>query len=147
MKGRFVILILLGAVACSGSPDKTDEETELIGAPPPPSEDPFYFKTMPAEAVPASPTGSIGPDEEGRVAYDPAVSMRCFSCVKICPETDPTCRYSDDVICGWGVHPEESTAARLAEAECEGALDVAREMPRFSSIDGACPAATCQSPQ
>jgi len=142
----FILATIVLVAACSGSSESTIDETEPVGEPPAPGDDPFYFKTMPAEAVPAEPAGSIG-GEERRGNVDPTISFRCFSCVKICPETDPNCRRSDDVICGWGVHPEEGTASRLATAECDGALDVARDMPRFSTISGDCPRATCQMPE
>lgn len=148
MKRAILLLFAMAVMGCSGGAEKPDEEPELIGAPPPPSEDPFYFKTMPAEAVPAQPSGSIGAEErQSRAAVEPASSVRCFSCVKICPEADRACERGDDVICGWGVHPDQSTASKLATAECDGALDVARQMPKFSTISGACPRATCRMPE
>ena len=73
-------------------------------------------------------------------------SQQCFSCVEICNVQDgrTRCEGREDIICGWGVHPERDTAARLATAECDGALDLARESTRYARIEGSCPAATCR---
>ncbi len=71
---------------------------------------------------------------------------KCFSCVQICPASDRSgdCSQSkEDVICGWGTSSSEPDARKLARAECDATLDMAREMPRFSRIDGSCPRATC----
>lgn len=71
---------------------------------------------------------------------------RCFSCVRICPVSDASGDCSDskeDMICGWGTAMNASDATKLARAQCDAALDMAREMPRFSRIDGGCPVASC----
>ncbi|MFP4598630.1 MAG: hypothetical protein ACLFVJ_10290 [Persicimonas sp.] len=70
--------------------------------------------------------------------------QQCFSCVRICPAEGDCDRAKDDVICGWGVHDDQAQASRLAEAECDAALDMARQMPVWSDIAGQCPAATCR---
>lgn len=72
---------------------------------------------------------------------------RCFSCVKVCSASDPTtdCSASaEDIICGWGTSEELPDARKMARAECDATLDMAREMPRFSRIEGECPVASCR---
>lgn len=71
---------------------------------------------------------------------------QCFSCVKICMVEGKELRCDDheDVICGWGVHPDRPTSAKVAQAQCDGALDVARDSRRLARIEGSCPIATCQ---
>jgi hypothetical protein len=69
--------------------------------------------------------------------------VRCFSCVRICPIEGDCASAKKDVICGWGTHSTRSQAARLARAECDATLDMARQMPVWSRIEGSCPPATC----
>jgi hypothetical protein len=164
-------LAILGA--CSTATDNkveaTQEQEQVIGKPPAADEDPFFVQNMPGEAVEAAPTGSIGDDEadetdqidktdedsgqgqgEGEVATRaPQESQspeepQCFSCVRICPTSGDCDQAKDDVICGWGVHERADTAKRLAKAECDATLDMARQMPVWSEIAGDCPTATCR---
>lgn len=172
-----VVLVVLGA-ACGGA-DKKEEPETVIGTPPSPKDDPFFFVAMPAEAVPASSRGTIGdgesPPPDGPTAVpdpaepaEPAVpaaaetepkrrsqerrakrtptGSRCFSCVRICPETvsDADCGEDYDTICGWGRSDDRSVAAEIASAECDAALDLARSGSRYSKITGRCPAASCR---
>ena len=157
--------------------DDTQNEEEVIGKPPPADEDPFFVKTMPGEAVPVAPSGSIG-DEEGdetdasKEPEEPASAQRqqdkpaeeqpepqapgaqrksdasrqpqCFSCVRICPAEGDCDDAKEDVICGWGVHTDSAQAKRMARAECDATLNMARQMPVWSEIAGECPAATCR---
>lgn len=164
---------------------KDDSVDEIIGRPPPTDDDPFANKALPADAVPASSSGTVGapdvevsepetrPEAKPEVKpeakpetkpVEPAVAkkaepvrepesvqpqpgFRCFSCVRICPDSDPTpdcSRTPENIICGWGTSDEERDAKRLARAECDATLDLARGMPRYSRIDGGCPAATCR---
>jgi hypothetical protein len=141
---------------------------ELQGTPPPPSEDPFFFVAIPADAVAADTKGTIGastvvPTESEDVknkhlmksAKDKALPLpnqersryACFSCVEIClVDNDLTqCGDKEDTICGWGVHPSRDVASDLAQVECNGALDIARESVRFARIEGSCPIATCEA--
>lgn len=72
---------------------------------------------------------------------------RCFSCVRICAESDRTVgctRSAQDIICGWGTSDSAEEAMALARAECDATLDMARGMPLYSRIDGQCPAASCR---
>lgn len=105
-----------------------------------------------ASAVEASEAEPPAEEREERPPSRPD-AVRCFSCVRICPigeasrsESSAECgaESNRDVICGWGVHEERETAEELARAECDGALDMAREMKTWSRIDGACPSAKCQ---
>lgn len=176
---KWMGLIWLMWAGCSQPANTRADEIE--GTPPPPSEDPFFFVAIPADAVAADTTGKIEmpakpaevsenvdttvtiPEEPAAVTTTPephGVESKalplpqeeppryaCFSCVQICMvENDQTrCGDREDTICGWGVHPERHTAASLAEAECEGALDIARESVRFARIEGSCPIATCEA--
>lgn len=103
-------------------------------------------------AVEASEAEPPAEEREERPPSGPE-AVRCFSCVRICPigesprgESSADCGAESrrDVICGWGVHEERETAEELARAECDGALDMAREMKTWSRIEGACPSAKCQ---
>ena len=142
--------LLLLLAGCGGAPPR-EQSQELQGVPPTPKEDPFYFVAMPAEAEPAETTGMIGAEApklpEGAPAPPPKSSpgqVQCFSCVKICAVDDPRCEGSEDVICGWGVDLAREEASKMASAQCDGALDLARETPRWGRIEGDCPAATCR---
>lgn len=106
-------------------------------------------EARPAQIPDAEPVAVIAPEptipDEIKDPQSPPV-QRCFSCVQICPMSDQSgdCSQSkEDVICGWGTSSARSDARKLAQAECDATLDMAREMPRFSRIDGACPAASC----
>ncbi len=135
------------AISCGGGNETQKKESdEVIGKPPTPNEDPFFFVTMPAEAVAADPRGTIGAEKSTAPPKADGTSTRCFSCVKVCPvEAGETkCPQKDDIICGWGVHPQPDTAGQLAQAECDGALDLVRESPRWSRIEGACPPPSCE---
>ena len=84
-------------------------------------------------------------DAERSFAEDPRA--HCFSCVRICPadHSVKACEEAQgDVICGWGaaVRPEE--AQRVAQAQCDHTLGMARETPQWGEISGACPPATCR---
>lgn len=160
MKIWFCILGIALLAGCSSSPPVSEESPELVGAPPPPEDDPFFFSTMPPDAVQAETSGSIGAPsaDEGEPAPEESVkddasppaelgSYRCLSCVRICGTSGSDCDEDDDAICGWGVHPDRDTAQSLARAECDGALEEARGSARFRSIEGACPAATCERPR
>ncbi len=65
---RYALCIALAAVglfaapACSSGPaPEEDDRDQFIGRPPPPEkDDPFFAHALPAEAVPAEPSGRIG---------------------------------------------------------------------------------------
>lgn len=157
MKRLLFALIVLVLAACGGADTREEPET-VIGSPPSPKDDPFFFVAMPAEAIPAATQGTIGdgeptPEDVAKPrATEPdrgaavETGARCFACVRICPETvsDADCGESYDTICGWGRSTDRSVAAEIANAECNGALELARDGSRYSSISGQCPAATCQ---
>lgn len=86
------------------------------------------------------------PDASRKVPDRNAPENQCFSCVKICMVEGEELRCDDreDVICGWGVHPQRATSAKLAQAQCDGALDLARDSRKLARIEGSCPIATCQ---
>jgi len=157
----------------NGGKTKDDATDEIVGRPPTSDDDPFANKALPADAIPASTSGTVGepgrdpdrnPDNPPTEDTAPAVAReaeptekpenvedergyRCFSCVRICPDSDPTPDCSntpENIICGWGASDVEPDAKRLARAECDATLDLARGMPRYSRIDGACPKATCR---
>jgi hypothetical protein len=156
-------LILAGwPLGCATPQDEPVESPDtVIGNPPPAAEDPFFVKVMPAEAVPVNPSGKIEADqlaedstvaavEPEPVASDStpgatsAAAPQCFSCVRICPTAGDCDEAREDVICGWGTHADAPQAKRLARAECNATLDMARRMPVWSRIDGQCPPATCR---
>lgn len=165
---RLICLILVccaaPAVSCqsSGSEQQKDDQT-VVGSPPSEEDDPFRIIQTPEDAEEAPSKGTIGDDSGDQAAAEPAQPQepppepkgpeehQCFSCVRLCPTNDKgklvdgECAASgEDVICGWGVHPDRSAARRMARAECDGALDLTREMPTWSTIGGKCPAATCR---
>jgi hypothetical protein len=171
---RLLALLILLLTACTSGPAARGEEgDDIIGKPPPKTEDPFSVTALPPPDARAPATGAINapatpparesthapkpepvtppapkPDAAPAARVEPAKELpQCFSCVRICPITDlsPDCSESrEDVICGWGAGEDEDAARKLARAECNAALDMAREMPRFSSIDGSCPVASCR---
>ncbi len=138
MKFRIFLLailyipILLSACK-SGSAEKPDE---LLGLPPTEKEDPFFFVSLPADAKEANSSGMIG-DEGTRTTK----KSQCFSCVKICDSEE--CQDADS-ICGWGVDYDKENAMLRATAECDGALDLARNDPKWKMVTGICPVATCK---
>lgn len=102
----------------------------------------------PSSAVVTPPPAVEDPEVTASPSPRGTPPHRCFSCVRICPATDTTGDCSDskeDMICGWGTALDEYEATKLARAQCDAALDMAREMPRFSRIDGACPVASCMA--
>lgn len=162
----------LATIHCSGS-QQQQEDDEVVGTPPSEERDPFDVVNMPDSAKRAAKSGVIGPDDEegsdieqGQKSLEKltartddaspdesnspqsgAEDYQCFACVKICAESkgascDPS---SEDVICGWGVHPKRETAREAARAQCGGALDMMRETSRWGAIKGTCPEATCQT--
>lgn len=159
--------VFLSVTACSSGPEEEEDERDrIIGAPPEQEDDPLFEHAMPAEAVPAGPSGTIGAsdqpedtastpeNEPEEPVSEPPPEVQdsreaCFSCVRICPlgedgSTRCTDR-ADDLICGWGASASDREQARqMAEAQCEESLDMARHMPNYAGIEGQCPAATCQ---
>jgi hypothetical protein len=133
--------------ACKTVP--TDKSDEILGLPPTEREDPFFFVTLPAEAEEAKASGRIGDDSaeakttsmETFSSTLPTTKTQCFSCVKIC-ESEP-CEDAD-TICGWGVDYDKESAMLRATAECDGALNLARNNPQWKRVIGSCPIATCQ---
>lgn len=175
---KWIGLILLLWTGCS-QPANTRTD-KLEGSPPPPSEDPFFFVAIPANAVAADTNGTMDvapkpvdivkppvvtdidsvPKVEPKAAEAKEIEPKalplpdqtppryaCFSCVEIClVDDDQTqCGDREDTICGWGAHPSREVASKLAQVECDGALDIARESIRFARIEGSCPIATCEA--
>lgn len=71
----------------------------------------------------------------------------CFSCVQLCAANSSAADCSDapqDLICGWGTAPETEQAKVVARTHCNTTLDMARDMPMYSRIEGDCPPATCR---
>lgn len=159
-----VLLVVGFGVGCGGPREverESEESTaEFVGDPPSERDDPFRVAETPETAKPAESTGYIGGegegDEEGKADREaesgtapPAGKNRCHACVRICPMRDgggAECEGERDVICGWGVHADPEMARQLARAECNGALEMAREMDQWSRIEGECPPAECRSP-
>ena len=167
--GALLALALLLVGSCGGAQSPDDSDEEVIGAPPSETEDPFKVVNTPAKAERADSSGYIGPGEDSVAAKaseatpsdekkrdrapEKPGAIQCFSCVRICPlsssgsDTSPTvdCEGAErDVICGWGVHRKEGKAGKLARAECDGALQMARRMKTWSRIEGSCPPASCR---
>jgi hypothetical protein len=120
------------------------------------SEDDFEEPT-PRDDLDANPDewdealGSTQPEEQSKPDEDATLevvdgTVRCFSCVKICPVEGGCDEAKRDVICGWGAHSTREQASKMARGECNATLDMARQMPVWSRIDGECPAATCRRP-
>ncbi len=158
-----VVLLLAAGAGCSTTQKAHNAAPDhVIGKPPPADEDPFFINSMPGEAVPVAASGEIN-DSDGKhpasakhAATDkPASSdstkpphadepVQCFSCVRICPAEGDCAKAKKDVICGWGTHKKSSEAKRMAKAQCDATLDMARQMPVWSKISGECPVATCR---
>jgi hypothetical protein len=107
-----------------------------------------------ANSEPVRVSKAEPPDDQQREKRDEMSERRgvqCYSCVRICPLTggsggSPDCSNGErDVICGWGMHSDKTSARELAAAECNGALEMAREMKQWSRIEGECPPPTCRS--
>ncbi|MFU8807198.1 MAG: hypothetical protein ACNA8W_25540 [Bradymonadaceae bacterium] len=181
----FCVLVAFGIGCTTPAPAPDRKEDTVLGRPPTPEEDPFFYIALPAEAVPAGHRGVIGIDEPAPVAgptdipevveppppkaepdpppkevvaevAKPTVlpeeppqpkQPACFSCVRICP-ADASSSQCDEgpenLICGWGTHPEAEVASKVARGQCDATLDMARQMPTYSRIDGACPPASCR---
>lgn len=165
--------MIVAPLGCSSSDEQRKDDEQVIGAPPSDTDDPFDVVRMPESARQAAKSGVIG-EEDGESSVEEkqesleklakraedaepneetfpeaeSEEHRCFACVKICPESGEgteTCRArSEDVICGWGVHPEAETAREAARAECTGALELMRSSDRWGEIKGGCPEATCR---
>ncbi|RAL24728.1 hypothetical protein DL240_00525 [Lujinxingia litoralis] len=138
-----ISLALIALGACASTEPTTprarrDASSEtLIGRPPPAAGDPFLQAALPPDAEPAEARGHI----ERTSPRTPA----CFSCVKLCKPGDLTPECSDspeDLICGWGAHPDDIAARERARAHCEATLDLARRDKGYP-IEGQCPPATC----
>lgn len=82
--------------------------------------------------------------KDGQTAPLPPTTPQCFSCVRICPTARGCDNTDEDVICGWGTHADAAQARQVARAQCDATLDLARQMPVWSRIDGQCPPATCR---
>jgi hypothetical protein len=158
-----LLIILLLAPACASGPtEDPEDDMAMVGAPPRNDDDSLFRFALPAEAVPAQPSGRIGiPDEtEPSDIEEPITAPEedfsdprqdraaCFSCVRICPvgsgghaecSDDP-----DDLICGWGSYHDANKARQMAQAQCDATLDMARYMPNYAEIEGSCPPATCR---
>ncbi|TXD39047.1 hypothetical protein FRC98_01185 [Lujinxingia vulgaris] len=131
----------IGACASSGEPSSTRDTARsgetLIGRPPPAEGDPFLRAALPPDAEPA--------EARGRIERADPRTPACFSCVKLCEPGDltPECSESpEDLICGWGAHPDDIAARERARAHCEATLDLARRDKGYP-IEGQCPPATC----
>jgi len=224
----FTVLVIAFGLGCS-APKPTPTSEGLVGRPPPPSEDPFYFVAM-ERAVQVESSGVVEPDppdfsreraeirqklselearelqirEEferlGRerdqlaessnslkasqaamrrerdeldelrrslqsarataVAPDPEkvvpknleapkpvyTEVQCVSCVSICPMIggQMKCPREEDLVCGWGSHPDQKTASQLALAECNGALRLMEGSKVYGEIGGECPRPSCK---
>lgn len=114
------------------APVQPPTEVAVVTEPTPPQE----VATRVAPAVPVEPVEPPTPD-----------IPHCFSCVRICAQSDPTddCSQSvEDMICGWGTAEDERAASQLAQAQCDAVLDMARQMSRWRTIEGSCPKAACR---
>lgn len=113
-------------VAAAELPAKENEAEELAAS----GDLRSTAEPEPGQTRPASPK-----------APEPA---QCFSCVQICPAAGDCAQADEDIICGWGTQKDTSEAQKLARAQCDATLDLARQMPVWSRIDGECPPATCR---
>lgn len=122
--------------------------TTPVVEPEPVSEPVAEVKPAPVVEPPVAVAARVEPTTPKTTPPVEAPSQpQCFSCVRICAQSDPSedCSQSaEDMICGWGTSDRESDARRLAQAQCDAVLDMARQMPRWRSIDGECPAASCR---
>lgn len=172
LSGFLVCLLASYSLACASTPvsSTNGESDSVVGKPPPADSDPFAVTTLPADATPVAHQGTIDVDDSTSIpavanekaavkalpaAPSPApVEKRpepgqnaCFSCVQICKteNTSPDCNNApQDMICGWGTAPELEQAKNVARAQCNATLDMAREMPMYSRIEGDCPPASCR---
>lgn len=120
----------------SDEPDRADAAIEADEPDEPKAEQPDAVASRAPDDSPERSARSEGTEQPD--------APQCFSCVRICPVEGDCDRAKDDVICGWGVHDDQAQASRVAKAECDAALDMARQMPVWSEIAGQCPAATCR---
>lgn len=126
--------------ALSG-PDSFPVAGEAPGEPSPDSGSP---STVPPSSV-TSPSLTGEPDAERLPST--LSSYRCYSCVRVCAQSDGSgdCSQSkEDMVCGWGHSEERADAQTLAQAQCDATLELMRQTPQWSSIDGQCPAASCR---
>ena len=155
-------LLVVPLVSCQSSgAEQQKNDQNVVGSPPSEEDDPFRIIQTPDDAEEAPAKGTIGGDDSAAAKpvepQEPPPEQtrpdehQCFSCVRLCPTNengefvDGECAASgEDVICGWGVHPKRSAAQKMAQAECKGALDLTRQMPTWSEIQGRCPEATCR---
>ena len=99
--------------------------------------------------APKEPVVALAPASPAAEQPEPDVpsSHRCYSCVRICAQSDRSRDCSDsteDVVCGWGHSEERSDAKVLAQAQCDATLDLMRQTPQWSTIEGECPVASCR---
>lgn len=117
------------------------EEAEPTSSPPEPDEE---KNSIAAIAQPEIPDPEPAPEPE---VPSNSGQAGCFSCVQICPldHATPDCQNApQDMICGWGTAPDAEQAREVARAQCNVTLDMARDMPMYSRIEGECPPATCR---
>lgn len=139
------------------TPEPVEPDPDPVAVEPAPEPDPVAAEPEPAPdpdpepsprdetSRPAAMASRAQPDRDPEPVDDGL--FRCFSCVRICLLTDdtPGCSNSpEDLICGWGTSMDERDARELAQRECDATLDMVREMPRFSRIEGSCPPASCR---
>lgn len=153
------------AYAALPAPTQRVETTGVIEVEPKPEPKPEPVVEPPQEAAPTTPERPstelavvTDPPQEVTTRVAPATPVdpiepsppdvpQCFSCVRICAQSDPTedCSQSaEDMICGWGTAEDERMAGRLAQAQCDAVLDMARQMSRWRTIEGSCPVAACR---
>ncbi|TXD32472.1 hypothetical protein FRC96_17410 [Lujinxingia vulgaris] len=141
--GVILLAMISGFAACASSGQERGAQRQpgagetLIGRPPPAEGDPFLRAALPPDAQPA--------EARGRIQRADPRTPACFSCVKLCAPGDltPECSNSpEDLICGWGAHPDDIAAKERARAQCEATLDLARKDKGYP-IEGQCPPATC----
>lgn len=63
MKRYFLLLMLALIAGCSGPEAKPDPSTEVLGTPPTPDEDPFFYLARPPVEAKAASKGTIGDSE------------------------------------------------------------------------------------
>lgn len=126
------------------------EATGTIGPDEPAPDQPAPDEPAPDQPAPDQPAATqpaaAKPSPPSDEPTAPSTKHRCFSCVRICPLEGDCAEAKQDVICGWGTGDAADDAERLARAECDAALDMARQMPVWSRIEGSCPPPTCRGP-